>query len=424
MIKRFLKRHGGFSYDRAETVIIGGKGDYCAERFGYRQGTNGISPAMSFRPVTPSVKFNYVLFAEYLPLCGLSVFASKYGQLAEWNTADPATVKTVGILSVNYPYVHECIIDGENKYVITSGYYLRKVKIDGTVEAVSLPVKLMSAVLHCGRIFACDLTDRFMIRWSGYDVTDWTEAIDRAGNVRLNSRLGKVLNLFVVNEKIVIVREYGVTVMSTLGDFRHMRIEAGDSRRLPRVYGNSSAICGGKLWIYTGEGMFSFDGNGFSKEPFDGIMSDYIPDKPKVVNDRYIYYSATRGGVKCLFEYDTETGACTPFAKGCLCQFFGADGGYCFNDTVLCSLSEDYDDPDRIWVSKVIDLDTDKLKTLKSVSVESSGDLTVEVDCDGRKLHIDGLGVTDLCECGQKFTFTVTGRGAITRLTAEWEVRK
>ncbi|MDE7084287.1 MAG: hypothetical protein K2O81_03495 [Clostridia bacterium] len=423
MFKRANKRHGGFNTQTVETVILGGKTDYCAERFGYKRETNGILPALAITPVEPSIKFNYVVFAEYLPLCGLSIFTSRYGQFSEWKSGDTG-VKTVGVITHYYPVVHPTIIDGEKKYAVMSSNYLLTISQSGAAQPSQLYAKLYTSIMHCGRIFGCDLDDRYKIKWSGYGVNEWVEDPDGAGYVRLNMRLGKALNLFSMNEKVVVVREYGITVISTLGDFRHMRIASDDTLRLPPVYDNSSAICRGLLWIYTHGGMYVFDGKTISAAPFDETMSDYVLEKPKVADDRYIYYTATRGDGKCLFVYDTETGDCTPFANGCQCQFFTPDGAYCFNDTVLCSLSENIDDSDRKWISKPVDLGTGKTKTLKSLLVEGSGKPVVEIDCDGRVLQADGVGETKFSECGRSFIFKVTGNGAVTRLAAEWEVRK
>ncbi len=423
MIKRAVKRHGGFKTERLETEIIGGKTDFCAERFGYKRDKNGILPALSASAVSPVVRFGYASFAEYLPLSGLTLISSKYGQLVKWTGGDSA-VTTVGVIATYYPSVHCGIIDGETKYAVISSNYLIKVTLDGNVTSQELYARLYSSVSHCGRIFGCDVNDRYKIRWSGYAVNEWVEDPDKAGYVRLKTQLGKALNLFSFDEKVVIVREYGITLLSTLGDFRHMRISPCDTLRLPLVYDNSSAICRGQLWIYTHGGMYVFDGKTVTRAPFDELMTDYVLEKPKVFGDRYIYYTATRGTEKCIFVYDAETGECTPFAKDCFCQFFTPDGMYCFNGNLLCTLSEGLDDPDRKWVSKPFDLGTDRTKALKSLRVEGSGNPSVEIDCDGRKLHAYGLGETRLSECGRTFTFKVTGNCSVTRLVAEWEVRK
>lgn len=421
MIKRTLKSHCGFKSETVEMQIIGGKTDFCAERFGYKRGTDGITPSMGLTAFAPATSFANAQFAEYLPLCRRTVFKSTTGQLAEWRGS--GTVNSLGTLTSNFPSVLPCY-GGGYKYVITSGYSLAKINSDGTAEIVDIPVKLLSSVMHCGRIFSNDVDDRYMLRWSGYDFGDWTEKVDGAGHVRLKPRLGRVLNLFVIGEKIAAVREYGITLMSTLGDFRHMRVELGETRRLPRVYENGSAICGGQLWIYTRGGMFVFDGNNLTKAPFDTNMLGYSLTNPEVLDERYIYYSATRGSQTCLFEYDTETGAGTPFADGCKCMFFTVDGGYCFNGSALYRLSYGVSDANRRWVSEAVDPCAGKSKTLKGVLVEGSGDVAVEIDCDGRKVHADGVGRTNFSECGRKFTFKVTGEGSVTALTAEWEVRK
>lgn len=423
MFRHALKAHKTFTPKTEKTVLIGGETDFCAERYGFRREINGISPSLCYKKLSPPVSCNKVFFTEYMPLNGLVAFATGNSQIYAWNPADRGSVKYIGMLTADTPCCHVRVVDGVNCNVFISGNQIAAVTPDGAVKPIGMSVKLLSTVMHCGRIFGVDYTDRYMLRWSGYALNDWTEGADGAGYARLNPRLGKLLELFVLDEKIIIVRECGVTALSTLGDARHMRLDVCDKHVLSGIYGNSSVICGGKLWIYTKKGMYVFDGNAFTKAPFDEIMLDYTLEQPKVVDERYVYYSAMKGGVKYLFEYDTETGAGNPFARYCNSQFFTENGAFCFLGSSVGDLLPDMDDPDRFWISKPFTFGAGKTAVLKSLTVEGKGKITVETDCDGRKLYADGAGKFSYSECGRSFTFKVTGNGSVTGMTAEWEVR-
>lgn len=417
-----LKSPAKFKSRTEKRVIIGGETDFCAERFGYRREKNGISPALAFRNVSPAVSADAVLFSEYLPFGGRSFFALGNGRLMSLSTAAKSSLTLEGVITTMFPSVLHTIINNQYYNVIVSGNKLVFVKGTAKATLMTLPVSLTSSVLHCGRLFGIDASDEYMLRWSGYALQSWMEGVDGAGYVRLKPRLGKLLNLFVLGEKIVIVREAGISVLSVLGDSRHMRLDVCDKYELPRVYVNSSAICRGQLWIFTQKGMRVFDGDSVSVAPMDDFATEYVLKHAKVSDDKYIYYSATKGSAKCLFEYDVETGACTLFANGCHSPYFIESDAYAFSGRILGNILPNINDANRKWVSKPVTFGEGERAVLKSLTVEGSGRFTVETDCDGRKLYSSGAGRFRFAESGQSFTFRVTGNGSVTSMTAEWEV--
>lgn len=422
MNKYALKSHAKFKSRTEKRVIIGGDTDFCAERFGYRRGKNGISPAPAFRSVSPTISADSVLFSEYLPVGSRSFYVLGNGRLMSLNTAAKSPLTLEGTVTTKFPSVLHTIINNQYYNVIVSGNKLAFIKGTAKATVMTVSVTLKNSVLHCGRLFGIDDTDEYMLRWSGYALQNWTEGVDGAGYVRLKPRLGKLLNLFVLGEKIIIVREAGISVLSVLGDSRHMRLDVCDKYELPRVYVNSSAICRGQLWIFTQKGMRVFDGDSVSVAPVDDFAIGYVLNHAKVVDDRYIYYSATKGSDKCLFEYDVETGACTLFAGGCHSPYFVENNAYAFSGRILGNILPNIEDGNRRWVSKPVTFDEGKKAVLKSLTVEGSGNFTVETDCDGRKLYSAGAGRFRFAESGQSFIFRVTGNGSVTSLTAEWEV--
>lgn len=417
-----LKRHGAYRTKTVKTAIIGGETDYCAERFGYKKEKKGISATKYYEQVTPLTQYPNVIFAEHLPAFNYCVFSASNGDMAAWYSENSPALRKMVIITNSYPVLFSDIVNTTNMYIAVSGSCMAKISPAGIAVRVNNQVRLIHAVFHCGRVFASDYYDRFMVRWSGDSFSDWKELPGRAGNLRLYNGLGKVLNLFEIGEKIAVVREYGVTVISVLGDCRHIRVEPGDCYRLPKVYENGSAICRGQIYIYTMDGMYVFNGSSVFKAPFEDIFLPYVLEKPKVVGERFLYYMARLGEEKCLFEYDVETGSGAPFAKGAQCPFFIDGKGYCFNGSVLCRLTQNEDEPDRVWVSRPFDFNTSAPKTLKSVTVAGDGGVVLEIDCDGRKLVAEGTGKTVFCARGEKFVFKVKGNCVITELTAEWEV--
>ena len=360
---------------------------------------------------------------QCLPMGTKAVFAASDGKLYTWRYLSSGRHVSEGSITESYPSMYSVMHNGSFYSAVVSGNRIALAFPDNKALLYTIPVQLACSVMHCGRVFGVDMNDGLMLRWSGYSIHDWNEGVDGAGYVRLNPDLGKLLDLFVLNEKIVIVRAKGITTISTLGDSRHMRADVCDKHVLPTVYRDSSVICGGQLWIHTQKGMFVYDGSTVTEAPFEHIMSGYVLSHPRVVDDRYIYYSAVKDGVNCLFVYDTQTGAGSPFCKDAYCPFFCEGKGYAFRAKFLGALQDGLDDPDRVWISEPIVYDAQKPAVLKSLTVEGSGDFTIETNCDGRSLYAAGAGKYRYAESGQSFTFKVTGNGSVTSVTAEWEVR-
>ncbi|MDE6690381.1 MAG: hypothetical protein K2K04_00265 [Clostridia bacterium] len=423
MNRHALKTHKTFSSHIEKKVIIGGETDFCAERFGYIQGKNGISTAPMRKQATPLILIENVHMTYCMPTGVKALIAASDGKLYSWKYGSKNRHSTEGIISGIYPSVHSVIVDGAYYNAVVGGDKIAMATSGARAQIYSIPVQLGCSVMHCGRLFAVDLTDGYMLRWSGYSLTDWTEGVDGAGFVRLNPRLGKLLKLFVLGDKIVVLREGGITTITTLGDSRHMRADICDKHGLSDVYPDGSAICRGQLWIYTQKGMLVYDGSTLAEAPTDKIMKGYVLSQPKVIDDRYIYYSALKDERKSLFVYDTETGAGNPFCIGCHSPFFCGEVGYAFYGTSLSTLEPNQNDPDRVWVSEPFTYDENKPAVLKSLTIEGSGYFIVETDCDGRKLYAVGAGKYRYSESAKSFTFKVTGVGTITAMTAEWEVR-
>lgn len=125
---------------------------------------------------------------------------------------------------------------------------------------------IYAGVLKCGRVFGADNDDKTLVRWSGpKGVDDWAEGINGAGWLRLEAKLGNVLNLVVLGDIIVAVCEYGLAKISAFGSPENFRL-ASVQQKTPKIFRDTAAVTGGKLYFYTEEGLYSFDGNRISEE--------------------------------------------------------------------------------------------------------------------------------------------------------------
>lgn len=426
-----MKTHARFSFKGFDseiktTVLIGGEENFCKERFGYRQTEKGLQPGMFPVAVEPSLRISNMVFAEYCPALGFILLTTRQGQVARWNSDTYSKLTTAAVVNPNYPFVVACADGDAPTYAVIGGTRIAIFK-GAEVSTYTLPYRVVGGTYHCGRIFAVDNDDPYLIRWSGFALRDWALSIDGGGHMRVSPKGGKVLKIVELGEKLVLVRECGLTVMNALADARHFRLVQYGTLFLPAVIDKTSVVVGGKLWLCTEEGLYVYDGSSVSYVELDTCGKNYSFERAVAFRDRYIYFTCTDDCGRCFLEYDVRTGATLVFAKGCNMFFCTDDALYCLSGdavTTVSRLTYGEEDVNRVWLSENIDLGTCGAKTLKYITVEGDGRSVIEIECDGRRRTVDGKGKIYVGEVGVNFTFGVRGTGSITRLVAEWEVRK
>lgn len=424
MLKRLSKAHAKFKSVREKIEIIGGETDFCAERYGFQCNNGGIEPSYYMQKYVPSALCYGTEYAQTLALCdGVAMYAGAESKFYVWRPR--VSARPLALMSFkpgNY-YFHHYVYDGKNVEIIIRDTKATIISNDLKMQTKTLGKSLSDAVFHCGRIFGIDSTDKYVIRWSGYSIDDWTEGIDGAGYLRLDTGFGKLLNLYVLNEKIIALRESGLNVISVLGYARHMRMNVEYKFGIPTPVEGNSIILRGHLWICTAKGLYVFDGSEVKKAPFDPIMRqyEYKLGKPQASDGRYIYYTTAKGSDAYLYKYDTETGGGTLFGKGCRVYFEESGNAYCFKGNNVYQILPGGNDLDCVWTSKPFTFEG-RTRVLKSLNVEGGGDPQVEINCDGRIVNAAGTGKHCLCESGKSFTFTVAGNCSVSSMTAEWEV--
>lgn len=423
MIKWRRSRGKSFSTVIKGVEVLDDDDTYCEDNYGFIHTEEGIEALPVISAVEPDVSISNVAYADYLPALGYGVLITKYGQVYKWNTGEFSTPKSAGLLSSVFPTVTPLPADGENAYLAISGLKGGILKKE-TFESFSTGVKLGFTAYHCGRIFAVDGTDKYVLRWSSYDCKIWTEGVDGGGHMRLSARGGEIVSLCSFGDYLIVVRDTELNILRALGDSRHFRLEPAKQYGLPPIAGGSCVICGGQLWFYADGSLYSFDGGGLQRRNFKLYGREFVPDCARAYKNRYILFSGKSGSNNCLVEYDTELEKCAPFALGCNLPFIAGDKFYCFNGRQLSVLKNNVFDSTKRWKSVKMDLGTRAVKTLKRVRYEGEGNSALVVNCDGRTRIIQNYGLTYFGERGVDFTFTVMGAGKIKRIYAEWETGK
>lgn len=412
------------------TVLLGGDEDFCAERFGYERYKKGITAGFAPKPLSDNARIQNVWFAEYLPRFGFSIVVSRSGQVYQWKTTDEGIPRPSGAFTTVRPYVVSAIKDGQYIYYVNSGQ--RAITISSSAIANLRPATMRNTtccgVMHCGRIYARDYDNPYTLYWTGNNVTEWEEDGQNGGHLRLDDDCGGITDIVDMGEKLALVRETGLTLISVHNDTIHMRVEPVASRRLPPVIENASAACGGALYICTKDGLYAYSGGNILRLNDVFRAEGYHVEAARQFNGNRVLFTFAEDGVaysydKFFVEYDPAENSYTPFGKGCHTPFLIGNEYHCFNGIYISTLSKTEEDENRRWVSKPVDLGTPNAKMLKRITVEASGNPTVEIACDGRTHTFKGAGRRTVGECGHAFTFIVKGVCEVTRLTAEWEVR-
>ena len=144
-----------------------------------------------------------------------------------------------------------------------------------------------SCILKNGRIFGIDVFNPYKIKWSGEGgIDDWEEGISGAGWTTVQYDYGEILNLIVYKDKIVALREHGLTFFSAYGTPENYKLNYFESK-LPKIYKNTAAVVGTKLAFYTEDGLYFYDGNGVEKFAFGPTEDIQSPISACGANGKY-----------------------------------------------------------------------------------------------------------------------------------------
>lgn len=273
-------------------------------------------------------------------------------------------------------------------------------------------------VFKSGRLFGADRGDRRKLRWSGEGgISDWEQSIDGAGWAYTDGELGEIYNLAVFKDRIAAVRALGVSLVSAYGTPENFKLET--SAQTPRVYKNTAAVCGDKLYFCTRDGLFAFDGA--KAERVENRLLGLMGEPCYAVSDGnalYIAGTLSESDKGAVFVYEPADGSAylIDCPAGVLCE---AGSVYAFCGTQLKKLSKggkfDFRSGGFGYFNK-------RPKALKSVFVECGDCVEVTVETDkGKRVFKNVKGRLSPNMRGRFFKVGVKGQSKISELYATVE---
>lgn len=408
--------------------VLGGEDDYTADSYGFKNVKNGLKSSYAVTGIaTGQCNKNGLNRAIYLPGIEQAVVWSE--NCSYITVANDGVVYQLGNLNVN-ANLFACyqIVDNNPAYGIFAGN--KYAVLPDNVYKNDMEYSADCGVFHDGRLFTAYRNMSDYVRWSGFTIKydesgpDYTDGVDGSGKLTLSNECGKVMAMVNFRKDIVLVREYGLNVIHALGDSRHFTMDktSYDFKGSAGVYCGVS--CADRVWICTENNLYSFDGERVKKVELEQFMYSYDFKEISCFRDDYLYITCQKDGEKYFAEYDIATGKCAVFGKGFNVQWRTDSGNLCIIGKLIYKLSDTAGDSLREWKSKKFDFGNALLKTLKRITVDCDDGIEICVAAGGQTYCINGGGEFTVGLTGSEFTFRVKGKGALKRLTAEWEVRR
>lgn len=316
------------------------------------------------------------------------------------------------------PFVIEFRKSGEHvaEFIFDEKVVLAK---DTTVSLYSRALNVGGGVYKNGRVFAIDLADRCKIRWSGEGgSSDWEDKIDGAGWLISDVELGEIYRLYVFKGQIAALKANGISLISAYGtpeDFKEII-----SIATPSPYKDCATVCGDKLYFYTKEGLYAFNGAGVEKVSVE-LAKDFVSPVYSMTYDENIFFTGTHKKLErtVILVYNPKEKS-SYFIDSAATALCAGNKPYAFTPDGLVTLTHGvsfkYESEKFANFSK-------RKKALKSVFVNSEKcvDVTVQTDV-GSRVFKDVKGELKTHMYGCFFKVGVEGTdGEIRGLTATVE---
>ncbi|MDE6000905.1 MAG: hypothetical protein K2G96_01070, partial [Clostridia bacterium] len=298
------------------------------------------------------------------------------------------------------------IVGGANA-VISDGRY---------AEVKPMGAKLSCAAIHSGRIFGADADDGLKLRWSdGSGADGWDEGLYGAGWLNLDAKLGGVLDIVSFNGSLVLVREYGLTVLTAGGAPETFSVKFGDIA-LDRVYKGTAAVAGAKLYFFTVAGLHSYDGSKIAavKHRFSNDVSSPVCAAAYGGNYFLGCYSKALGQAVFCLDTQKDCAYLIGVSADAICT---ADGIFVYGGEVAYKLEEG----GSFCFAVDFDFGTAKKKTVTQMYIDCEG-ADIEIS-NGRlsRTFKNAKGLIRPNLRGKNFTVKVAAASPVKRLTATAE---
>jgi len=288
---------------------------------------------------------------------------------------------------------------------------------DDKTQFTGFSCGMLGGVVKNGRAFGMDATDGYTIRWSGSNgVADGKQGIYEGGSLRLNPTQGKILNLVVFDGKLCAVRRFGVTEISAFGTPENFTVSY--TAQTDEIYGDTAAVVGGKLLVYTREGLAEYSSGVLKRLDFP--LNGYItsPECGAVFGNDYFVAGRDGSGKIVTLAYNSDGYAyIIDYApkKIVVCErgLFMYGGG----------ASTDFKKAGYTFESNKFDFGSHGEKTLTDLLISADGEVTVTVKSGKKSVRRKcGDGRTHFGVRGRKFCVTVEADCKIGKIEAYAEV--
>lgn len=300
--------------------------------------------------------------------------------------------------------------------------------------------KFSSLAVHYERVYGTVNGEKNQVWFSSImNPENWTVSGDEAGYITFSDESGDVEKVMSLAGHLYIFREHSVyrlTAYAEQSEFLLKKVFTDTGR----IYKDTIAFAGDKIMFYSEDGLFTFDG-------YDAVrISDFakIDDATYAIgtyhNEKYYlacYVFRNAGEFKTnnnvLVEYDLKTKKYCMLAPVDIVSMTAMNIHH--STDVLVSLGSSsgranilgmVDDsgkifdtiPQKQYESPLNALGTDKLKIVKSVSLQTAGDITLKVTADDYSRTFKILGSTSLQKVpiemsGYKVGFAFTSDDAV-----------
>lgn len=296
----------------------------------------------------------------------------------------------------------------------------RFLKYRGTSKyLMDYPADIGAGIYKNGRVFGVDLTDKTKIRWSGEGgMDDWTEKIDGAGWLCFEKELGVIYRLYELNGQIAALREYGVSILSAYGAPENFKEVA--NVKTPPTYAECAAACGGKLYIYTVEGMYALSASGAERLDI-GLTKEFDFPVYATTYEECVFFAGTHKvlGRGVILVYNTKDKSAYFIDADATAMCVGTNLYAFINEgaaTLTAATSFTYE-------SKVIGGFSKRVKTLESIFADCEKGIDIKVESDrGSRIFKGVKGPIKTHMGGSFFKVSVFGADCeIRELTANVE---
>lgn len=410
--------------------ILGGEEDYEEDIYAFIHAEQGIKPfyelesrrimmsAANLVDLTYNEEYGNIFF---LLNSGIVVYglieAGKISKIFTMETeSDYTNFFNVSIHSKELGRI-ELFVCGRKVAYLSGG-------LSGTVTQTEIPYNIRSGTVHCGRLFAVDIDKPYRLCWSGTDVLDWSDSVEGYGYIDLEMNGGDIIQIVEFDDDLICLRDRGITVVHALADSRNYRISPSQKLIGGIMVTGKGAVYNGKFLFPCKDGVYSYDGSQITKEFFIPLLSDYVYKRVYADNYGFAYVECNNGETDLILVYEIATKRWGTFGYGSKYPLW-SKGKFYFYDTIrglIGNTSLNYVNTQSYWKSKTVRPGTKPVKTLKSLYIDASADVTIDVIVDSVTYTFTGKGEITTGLRGKEFKFEIVKtRAEIRKVTGNFE---